>query len=114
MLSVVVFTTQSLQLSSPHFDFGLLKAVWHKVDILKRCDDAFLLWCNFGVERHYPCITRERMLSERDTVEMLKTQVDHLINVHLYFLNKKWLFIVCPKVEYDQVCNVKRLFCLCF
>lgn len=49
----------------PHLDFGLLKAVGHKVDILKCCDDAFLFGCYFGVKGHYPCIARECMLQER-------------------------------------------------
>lgn len=51
----------------PHLDFGLLKAVGHKVDVLKSCDDAFLFGCYFGVEGHYPCVTRERMLQPRNT-----------------------------------------------
>lgn len=55
-------------LSSPHLYFGLLKAVRHKVDILKCCDDAFLFGCNFGVKRHYPCIARESMLEEKQFV----------------------------------------------
>lgn len=51
--------------NSPHLDFGLLEAVRHKVDILKGCDDAFLLGCNFGVEGHYPSVAGESMLPKR-------------------------------------------------
>lgn len=47
----------------PHLDFGLLEAVGHKVDVLKGRDDAFLFGCDFGVEGHYPGVTRERMLT---------------------------------------------------
>lgn len=51
--------------NSPHLYFGLLKTVRHKVDVLKRCDDAFLFGCNLGVEGRDPCIAGESMLSKR-------------------------------------------------
>lgn len=48
--------------SSPHLDFGLLKAVGHKVDVLKCCDDALLFTCDLGVKGLDDGVTRQSML----------------------------------------------------
>lgn len=65
MCSQVQRLDASPEPNSPHLDFGLLETVRHKVDILKRCDDAFLFGRNFGVEGHNPCVARESVLSKR-------------------------------------------------
>lgn len=62
---IILYLENKAGPNSPHLDFGLLETVRHKVDILKRCDDALLFGRDFGVEGHNPCITRESMLSKR-------------------------------------------------
>lgn len=51
----ISFLSKSLLVSSsyiPHLDFGLLKALGHKIDVLKCCYNALLFACYFGVKGH--------------------------------------------------------------